>query len=41
MISNNQVGHVTKIRGKKAIVQVGAIPITVNIEDLVVVIDKE
>jgi DNA mismatch repair protein MutS2 len=40
MITNNQVGHVAKIRGKKAIVQVGAIPITVNIEDLVVVIDK-
>ena len=40
MVSNRQVGVVTKIRGKKAIVQVGAIPITVDITDLVVVKDK-
>ena len=40
MISNRQVGVVTKIRGKKAIVQVGAVPITVNVTELIVVKDK-
>ena len=40
MIANRQVGIVTKIRGKKAIVQVGAVPITVNATELVVVKDK-
>jgi DNA mismatch repair protein MutS2 len=40
MIANRQVGIVTKIRGKKAIVQVGSIPITVDVTDLVVVKDK-
>ncbi|MEP6928276.1 MAG: MutS2/Smr-associated SH3 domain-containing protein [Ginsengibacter sp.] len=40
MIANRQVGIVIKMRGKKAIVQVGAIPITVDIADLVVVKDK-
>ena len=40
MIANRQVGVVTKIRGKKAIVQVGAVPITVDLTDLVVVKDK-
>jgi DNA mismatch repair protein MutS2 len=40
MKANRQVGVVTNIRGKKAIVQVGAIPITVSIEDLVAVKDK-
>ena len=40
MIANNQVGIVTGIRGKKAIVQVGAIPITLNLTDLIVVKDK-
>ena len=40
MKTNRQVGVVKDIRGKKAIVQVGAIPITVSIEDLNVVIDK-
>jgi DNA mismatch repair protein MutS2 len=34
------VGTVKEIRGKKAILQVGAMPITVNIEELVVVVDK-
>ena len=41
MTANRQVGTVTDIRGKKAIVQVGAVPITVNIIDLVVVREKE
>ncbi len=40
MIANRQVGSVTSIRGKKAIVQIGAVPITVGIGDLVVVKEK-
>lgn len=40
MTANRQVGVVTGIRGKKAIVQVGAVPITVGIGDLVVVKDR-
>ena len=40
MVTNRQVGIVTEIRGKKAVVQVGAIPITVRISDLKVVIEK-
>ena len=39
MISNRQVGIVNNIRGKKAIVQVGSIPITINLDELVVVKD--
>jgi len=37
---NQQIGVVTIIRGKKAIVQVGSVPITVSISDLVVVKEK-
>lgn len=40
MTANRQVGIVTSIRGKKAIVQVGAIAITVNATDLIVVKDR-
>jgi DNA mismatch repair protein MutS2 len=40
MKNNRTVGIVKEIRGKKAILQVGAMPITVNIDELVVVIDK-
>jgi DNA mismatch repair protein MutS2 len=40
MTPNRQVGIVTGIRGKKAIVQVGAVPITVGVGDLVVVKDR-
>ncbi|KAA9037698.1 DNA mismatch repair protein MutS [Ginsengibacter hankyongi] len=40
MIANRQVGVVTKIRGKKAIVQVGSVPITVDVTELIVVKDK-
>lgn len=40
MTSNRQVGTIINIRGKKAIVQVGAVPITVSIEDLVGVKEK-
>jgi DNA mismatch repair protein MutS2 len=40
MIANRQIGIVTIIRGKKAVVQVGSIPITVGIADLVVVKER-
>ncbi len=40
MKQNRSVGIVKEIRGKKAILQVGVIPITVELKDLVVVIDK-
>ena len=40
MKQNRQVGIVKEIRGKKAILQVGIIPMTVAVEDLVVVVDK-
>lgn len=40
MMKNRQVGIVKELRGKNAIVQLGAIPITVSLSDLVVVIDK-
>ena len=40
MKQNHQVGTVKEIRGKKAIVQVGLVPITVEISDLIVVQDK-
>jgi DNA mismatch repair protein MutS2 len=40
MKNNRQVGVVKEVRGKKAILQVGVIPITVNINDLVVVKEK-
>jgi DNA mismatch repair protein MutS2 len=40
MKKNRQVGTVREIRGKKAIVQVGMIPITLDIADLVLIRDK-
>ena len=40
MMNNRQVGIVKELRGKNAIVQLGAIPITVSMNDLVVVVDK-
>jgi DNA mismatch repair protein MutS2 len=40
MMKNRQVGIVKEIKGKNAVVQLGAIPITVNLSDLVVVLDK-
>ena len=40
MQNNRTVGIVKEIRGKKAILQVGVIPITVDMKDLVVVVDK-
>ena len=40
MTRNRQVGIVKEIRGKNAVVQLGTIPITVSLNDLVVVVDK-
>jgi len=40
MKKNHQVGEVKEIRGKKAVVQVGLMPITVDINDLAVVMEK-
>jgi DNA mismatch repair protein MutS2 len=40
MKQNRQVGTVKELRGKKAIVQVGLIPITVDIKDLTPVLEK-
>lgn len=40
MKKNRQVGVVKEIRGKKAIVQVGVIPITIDVSELVKVIEK-
>jgi DNA mismatch repair protein MutS2 len=41
MKQNRQVGIVKEIKGKKAVLQVGVMPITVDLKDLVVVIDKD
>ena len=40
MKQNRQIGIVKEIKGKKAILQVGVMPITVDLQDLVVVKDK-
>ena len=41
MKNGRTVGIVKELRGKKAILQVGVIPMTVAVDDLVVVVDKE
>ena len=41
MQQNRQVGIVKELRGKKALLQVGVMPMTVELKDLVVVRDKE
>ncbi len=41
MKQNRQVGIVKELRGKKALLQVGVMPMTVSIKDLVAVKDKE
>ncbi len=41
MQQNNQVGTIKEIRGRKAILQFGLIPITVDLDDLVVVREKQ
>ncbi|GAC1386731.1 MAG: hypothetical protein NVSMB45_16420 [Ginsengibacter sp.] len=40
MKNNRTVGTVKELRGKKAIIQVGVIPITVDVNDVIVVQDK-
>lgn len=40
MLRNRQIGVVREVRGKNAVVQLGLIPITVPLTDLVVVADK-
>jgi DNA mismatch repair protein MutS2 len=40
MKKNHQVGEVKEIRGKKAVVKLGLIPITVDISDLSAVVEK-
>lgn len=40
MKKNHQVGEVKEIRGRKAVVQLGLMPITVDIDDLTVVTEK-
>ncbi len=41
MKQNRQVGIVKELRGKKVVLQVGVMPITVDLKDLVVVKDKD
>ena len=41
MRQNRQTGIVKEIKGKKAVLQVGIMPITVLIEDLTLIKDKE
>lgn len=41
MVQSRQVGVVKEIKGKKAIVQVGLIPITVQLTDLIAVVERE
>ena len=41
MKKNHQVGKVKEIKGKNAVVQLGLMPITVALSDLVVVVEKE
>lgn len=40
MKKNHQVGEVLEIRGKKAVVKIGLLPMTVSIEDLIAVKEK-
>lgn len=40
MKKNHQVGEVKELRGKKAVVQLGLMPITVSVDDIVVVTEK-
>jgi DNA mismatch repair protein MutS2 len=41
MKQNRQIGIVKEIRGKKALLQVGIMPMLVEMKDLVVVVEKE
>lgn len=41
MKRNHQVGQVLEIRGKRAVVKIGLLPMQVDMTDLVVVTEKE
>ena len=41
MKQNRQIGIVKELRGKKCVLQVGVMPITVDLKDLVVVKDRD
>ena len=41
MKRNYQVGEVKEIRGKRAVVQIGTVPININLDDLVVIEEKQ
>ena len=41
MKRNHQVGKVMELRGKRAVVQVGLLPMQVELKDLIVVKEKE
>lgn len=41
MKNNHQVGEVTEIKGKKAIVKVGLMPITIDLENLVLISERQ
>jgi DNA mismatch repair protein MutS2 len=40
MRKSHQFGIVKEIRGKKAIIQIGSVPITIDISDLVLIREK-
>lgn len=40
MTKNHQVGEVIEIRGKRAVVKIGSLPMQVEMSDLVVVTEK-
>lgn len=40
MKSNHQVGEVIELRGKRAVVKIGLLPMQVDVKDLVVVKEK-
>jgi DNA mismatch repair protein MutS2 len=40
MKKNHQVGKVKEIRGRRAVVQIGALPINIDMNDLVAVEEK-
>ena len=41
MSQNNKVGVLASLRGKKAVVNLGTMPLQVNFDDLVAVIEKQ
>jgi DNA mismatch repair protein MutS2 len=41
MKKNMQVGHVLELRGKKAVVKIGLLPMQIDLTDLVLVKEKE